>query len=323
MRPTAFVVSCLLASVSSIYAEQPDRTLRVEMEILGSFPNAQWTMPVAINNRGHIAGNATNVEGVDIAFIWTRTRGFELIAERAIASDINDRGHVVGRWQACEDCPTNGFIWSGRDGFRDLGPNFWATSINNRGDMAGNCPSPQGSLVPCRMLGDVLEFASCEGSCVGGEANSINARGDVVGSFDDAGTFTNAFLWRRDGSQITLDPGPPAPNAFLVALGRDINNRGFVVGKSGAGTAAFWTKEGMLLTLDGAGHSVATGINARGWVVGNGDGINRAFFWDPLHGTFVFLSDDPSQAHDVNDRGQAVGWIGHFIREAVIWRVRP
>ena len=69
--------------------------------------------------------------------------------------------------------------------------------------------------------------------------------------------------------------------------------------------------------------SVATGINARGWVVGNGDNMSRAFFWDPARGMFVFLSDDPSQAHDVNHRGEVVGWIGNFVREAVIWRVRP
>jgi hypothetical protein len=56
--------------------------------------------------------------------------------------------------------------------------------------------------------------------------------------------------------------------------------------------------------------------------VGIGDNWSRAFFWDPQQSLFMFLSDEASEANDINDRGDVVGWTGQSVREAVIWRVR-
>jgi uncharacterized membrane protein len=308
MRLTAFALTCLIASFTTAYAEQL-RAPRVEMEVLGSFPGAQWTVPVAINNRRQVAGTAT-VEGVWVAFIWTRDRGFEQIATNAVAFDINDRGQVVGFWVTCPgDCPTHGFIWSAKDGFRDLGPEIFPAAINNRGDVAGSCVTDN-HLEPCTLRGGRLTLADCEGNCIGGEGTGINARGDAAGYLEYANTTTDAFVFHRNGTQIPLSPG----------VAWDLNDSGIVVGVTDTGTAAVWTRGGML-TLDRPGTSVAKGINARGSVVGIGDDRSRAFFWEPRSGAFVFLSDERSEASDVNDRGDIVGWNGFFARDAVIWRI--
>jgi uncharacterized membrane protein len=310
MRPVVFVLTCLLTSFTSVDAEQR-RTPRVKMEVLGSFPGSEWTLPNAINNRGHVVGGAM-VDDVWFAFIWTRERGFELIAESAFARDINDRGEVVGWWRTCADvCTTSAFLWTRSEGFRDLGPDFVASAINNRGDLVGHC-ARIGDLVPCTMRDGVLTLFDCGTSCRGGQFIGINAKGDIVGLLYDDNSETDAFLLRRDGSRVPLGPG----EAW------DVNDRGTIVGVTGNGRAAIWTEDA-LLSLNTAGTSIATGINARGSVVGMDNEWTRAFLWNPRKDSVAFLSDESSQAYDINDRGDVVGWNGDDAREAVIWRVRP
>lgn len=57
-----------------------------------------------------MVGTARPALGGESAFVWTRTQGFTIIAENAVATDINDRGDVVGWINTCYYvCPSRGF----------------------------------------------------------------------------------------------------------------------------------------------------------------------------------------------------------------------
>jgi hypothetical protein len=71
------------------------------------------------------------------AFLWTRDGGFQLLAEDALATDINNRGDVSGYRFACTadpdgggSCALHGFVWTG---FTELG-GFVPMAINNRAE---------------------------------------------------------------------------------------------------------------------------------------------------------------------------------------------
>jgi len=146
-----------------------------------------------------------------------------------------------------------------------------------------------------------------------GTAHGINNRGQVVGDHVDANGFTAPFLW-QDGTLRTLDVLPDGQ--FAVAY--DINNRGQIAGTGNSGfegRAILW-ENGQpinLGTLPGGDHSEAYGINNRGVIVGvSTDSTfgSRPAMW--VNGEVVDLgtpAGDAGFALDVNERGQAVGYL--------------
>jgi probable HAF family extracellular repeat protein len=139
------------------------------------------------------------------------------------------------------------------------------------------------------------------GSC----AYDINNRGQIVGEGADA------FLW--DDGEITYLADGGAAWA--------INERGQIAGFDRATTvwitARLWdhrgtTSLGSLGSAPGGEPeaSWARGINNRGQVVGSyrkTEGGNAAFLWED--GVMNELPvGDYSEAHDINNRGQIVGW---------------
>ena len=115
MRHTAalFILGGLLIEPQTLTAQD----FRSALQDLGPFPNASVTEPRAINNRGDVVGYPF-VDGRDIAFLWTRRHGYEVIAENALPNDINNRGEVVGLLDLCEtsQCVQNGFLWNRQQG---------------------------------------------------------------------------------------------------------------------------------------------------------------------------------------------------------------
>jgi len=95
----------------------------------------------------------------------------------------------------------------------------------------------------------------------------INARGDIVGNFQDASGHTHGFLLRQ-GSFSTID----FPNASFTAA-RGINARGDIVGKiidlSGV-EHGFLLRDGQFTQVDypGASMTTARGINNAGDITG-------------------------------------------------------
>jgi probable HAF family extracellular repeat protein len=140
--------------------------------------------------------------------------------------------------------------------------------------------------------------------------NGINNSGQIVGTYDDAGSTRHGYLRMSDGSYTTLDvPGATA----TVASG--INDAGEIVGnyKAGGPNHGFLLSGGNYTTLDvpGSIRTFARGINSSRQIVG--------FYDDAAGTTHGFLLSDGSYtaidppgstltfAFKLNASGQIVG----------------
>jgi probable HAF family extracellular repeat protein len=160
-------------------------------------------------------------------------------------------------------------------------------------------------------------------------ALAINEQGQVAGEGTVAGGATHAFRW-QDGVVTDVGSFPGGDVSRFAALGA----AGDVVG-SGATAAgenhAFRWRDGTMVDLGtlGGGFSEASGVNARGDVIGRST-VDRTGT-SPMHavvwrdGRMIDLETDGSQssAADINDLGQIVGrtYRGSSL-EAVLWTPR-
>lgn len=179
-------------------------------------------------------------------------------------------------------------------------------------------------------LYSVTDLGDFPGGADQSQATSINASGQVVGTGQNASR-RRAFLSSAaaDGSMSLNDlgelPGFPSTSA------NGINATGQIIGASGDGDKArafLWNPTapnaatGTMLELQGLpgerNHGTATGINARGQVVGLSSG--QAYLWTPTSpngtaGSAVSLGGVPggvggSLAFAINSSGQVVGIAG-------------
>src|SRR5580765_1537682 len=129
MRAIVFMVMGLMSLAATAKAGEPTRSIDVQMEVIGSFPGSQWTVPMAINDRGQVVGFITSNAPVGFSAItWSRESGFQLLLENAVATDINNRGDITGVRYECVDfpgggrsCAPRGFLWTRQTGFTELG----------------------------------------------------------------------------------------------------------------------------------------------------------------------------------------------------------
>lgn len=316
MRVTILIAMCFLSSLTTSTAQETGSS-SVQTEVIGSFPGAQWTVPMALNNKGQVVGFITSNAPVGFsAFTWTRDGGFQMLLENAVATDINNRGDITGHRYECtrfpwgQSCATRGFLWDAQTGFVDLG-DFAPNAINESGDMAGDCIG-ETAISACALYNGVRRTWTCDLPDCGTTASGINARGDVVGTRSSPDV-NDAVFFRRDGTQLVLGEGSAD----------DINDAGVIAGRGGPRSqAVLWTRKDV---LEAPGTSVARALNSRGWAVGTtfGSGTpNDAFFWNPAANAVVRLDPEGtgSEAMDINDRSEIVGTTDNLHR-AVIWRV--
>jgi probable HAF family extracellular repeat protein len=165
--------------------------------------------------------------------------------------------------------------------------------------------------------------------------NSVKWRGVAVVS---AMTVAVAGMVAMTPGSASAAPAREAPSYRVTDLGTlpgapdstamGINNRGDVVGTSGA-RAVLW-RNGRTIDLGtlGGSYSAAVDVNKRGDVVGYSEvaegGANHAFIW--RGGRLIDLSPLPgfwsSFASAVNDSGDVVGWSSVYDggSRAVLWR---
>jgi len=169
---------------------------------------------VAINDRGQIIGMSETKKGESFTspFLWQngkmrllapQTEGDPLLTFAPIATDINDRGQVVGRWRS------HPFLW--QDGkMRDLG-------------VLGK-PMTEGEARGINERGQV----------VGASYSEEDEHGDRW--------YDRAFLW-ENGTMIALPRLPSGASDINLTEANDINGKGWVVGEGGSDEwhALLWT----------------------------------------------------------------------------------
>lgn len=219
---------------------------------------------MGINDFGDIAGVASQADGTRRAVVWHGNAMTTVLAPLAgdaesTAADINNQGEVAG----------------------SSGTGFFTRPVVWRGGVGGVLG---GSDPPVFMSG----------------ANAINESGDAVGiNYSNLGG--RPFQW-RGGVFSELD----SANATGPAL--DINDHGAVVGlriSGGRPMATVWV-DGVRRDVSSDPWSVAAGINNRGQIVGYsgaGPATVAGTLWD--NGAPTILGG--TVANDINEAGRAVG----------------
>lgn len=150
-------------------------------------------------------------------------------------------------------------------------------------------------------------------------AYGLNNAGVAVGASVEA-EFA-AVLWELDGTMVELGVGPDSA-AF------DINDSGTIVGKTGA-DAFVRSPSGEVTILFRGGASAsadALGVNNEGVAVGRihmPGGGDSPTVWSPpqyLGFSLPVEEGETGSAFDVNDAGDAVGWVGGESQYPVLWR---
>jgi probable HAF family extracellular repeat protein len=274
----------------------------------------------------------------------------------ATALGVNNEGWVTGFANLAGDENRHAFLWV-RGAKTDLGtlggPNSAGSLVNDRGQVVGTAETSIPDLTGEDLCGNgtklicppflwqnrvMTPLPTLGGK--NGSANSINKRGHVAGTAENAfpdttcpvGVIfaqTKSVIWAREGIKEL-----PIIDGDLDGIAASINDHGQVVGGSGNCTslshALLW-HEGTVTDLGNLGgvlFSFASGINNQGQIVGTsdlpGDTVLRAFIWK--HGVMTNLGVFPGDVHSVavgiNDKGQIVGdsCDASFSCRAVLWQ---
>jgi probable HAF family extracellular repeat protein len=287
---------------------------------LGFLPGGAESVPVSINNRGHVVGASTNDVPDDLSILGfpTQTRAFlwrngvikdlgTLGGPDAFATFVNDRGQVTGFSYLDSNVDSNTgsptthpFLW--QDGkmtdLGSLGGTLGFISFNTLGGM-----NKQGQIVGgSNLAGDLTAHPFLWTKTGGmqdlgtvggmfGYANWINDAGEIVGIATNADEFLRGFLW-KNGVMTDLGVIGSDPNSEA----KSVNSHGQVVGSSfdccGGDLHGFlWENGGPIVDLNtlvppGSGLTIvnAFDINDRGEIAGNGvrsNGEERAVLLIP------------------------------------------
>ncbi|SEN91957.1 PEP-CTERM protein-sorting domain-containing protein [Nitrosospira multiformis] len=294
----------------------------------------------AMNDAGQIVGSYGGAP--DHAFI-TGPNGIglkslgpfgDLAQTDSVASDVNNKGQVVGFFSSVYEYESHAFI-TVPDGIsmRDLGTlsgtysghsfGSSASGINEAGQVVGGSETANGTTHAFITGPDGVGMRDL--GTLGGDRSSayaINNGGQVAGSSATADGATHAFITGPDGmgmrdlgtlgsmssAKAINDAGQVVGN-YHTAEAFDIN-RAFITGPDGMGMRD-------LGTLGGA-YSFVFGMNDAGQVVGESSlgrgGPQHAFITGPDGGAMMDLNsliDLPQgvtliRAMDINDNGQVI-----------------
>jgi probable HAF family extracellular repeat protein len=210
--------------------QRPPRYELIDLRIPGIA-----SRPVAINNRGQIAGNrVVSRTGPGFGFLWDRGQIHDISpvgGRNSQALKLNDHGEVVGSVEVSEFVNA-GLLYSHGQS-ESLLPLEVTSGINNHGVIVGEqqVPPPTEHTSQDFRLGFIYDHGTLtrlpgfNGPVTG--VRGINDRGEITGiatrvGFDDV----HAYLYRR-GRTIDLGTlGGPTSNSV------EINSRGDIAGYS-------------------------------------------------------------------------------------------
>jgi probable HAF family extracellular repeat protein len=201
----------------------------------------------AINDRDQVVGDADrNPANGRVAYLWEP--GHDPVALGGLggtiqeASEINDRGTILGESTTAGDQATRLFLWRGGQ-MVDLGTlggpstrrqvldSARSEQLNAHDQVTGASETAEGNFHAFRWSdGQMRDLGTLGGPYSFGAA--INDHGDVVGVSATSSGSESAFLW-RDGTMIDL--GALVPDAQL-SMAHRINNRGQVLGRALVGS---------------------------------------------------------------------------------------
>jgi probable HAF family extracellular repeat protein len=242
-----------------------------------------------MNGRGQVVGSGR--EGTrTFAFLSEGSTIQELGFDTAVA--INKRGVVLGYDR--HPLSIQPLLWEGGviRYLTGLSGYFLPRALNDRGDVVGE----GGTHAVLWRDGVAHDLGFLEG-CQYGTAGDINNRGQVIG-FCVGDSTERGFLWQNG---VMTDLGLPGyPYSDTAA----INESGQIAGiysRGGDEIGGFLWHEGVVTDL--GQNAWPTAINDRGQIVGVRSG--NAFVWE----AGVMTDLGPGQAHDINKRGEIVGYV--------------
>jgi probable HAF family extracellular repeat protein len=206
----------------------------------------------AVNDLGHIVGEAETESGAMHAFLWeegTMTDLGTLAGDYSSAWDINSHGQVVGL-STGQNGRLRAFLWADAQ-FSDLGTlgGGWsaAEGINDAGQIVGVSEVADGVvhafLWEDGVMRDIHGLAAEESW-----AKAINISGAVVGYWKNPGLNGGGFVYDTQAGMRDLALYLPPDLNWSGGSGRDINDAGQIAGCTVVVEGGHGTNTAFLLT---------------------------------------------------------------------------
>ena len=223
------------------------------MQDLGTLGGGTDAEALFINERGQVVGHSyTGSTPSSLcqyplrtdSFIWEKNTGMvdlgTLGGTCTEATDLNQKGQVVGSSNLAGDQFQHAFLWS-QGSINDLGGSLGgsylgAYGVNEHGEAAGYAYHPDNTTfhaVLWRGIGQMTDLGVIgDDQC--SYAATLNGSGQVVGSSISSCTTEEpafrAFLW-EDGSIFDLNTLIPPGSPLYLQVVQSINDRGEVAGQ--------------------------------------------------------------------------------------------
>lgn len=157
---------------------------------LGDFGGG-LTLPLDMNNLGHVVGWSLNAAGDAVPFLWDPEEGMRDLSDLTGVTlqpvAINDHGQIVGSSFTTGGDLDQNLLWHPVDGLFDLGT-FQPIALNNNGQVVGRSGDQAA-------IWDAVNGVRSLGN---GWPEAINDNGEVAGSDDGAGFVWDAVNGRRN-----------------------------------------------------------------------------------------------------------------------------